>query len=348
MKYFLAMILSFTLAGCFSRVVGPPPYDPSPPPAVELSPPEPPVRAVYLEPPFEAPPPIAVRFAPPPMRYDPPPLNPYYGAEWVGGYWVWENGWVWMSGHWMAAPRPGYFFRPPYYENRSGLVIFVGGYWSAQDAVFTPPPPTAYLRVSEAPPYYRGHPPVGPSGVFVPAPPGSHFGIIVPAPAGTSPQVVVSAPPLIRPGMYVQHTAVNNIHVSNVILMAPPGTTANGAAVRASVPSSAHLAAGMAPVVRSLAPPTAAPGHPTQSAPFERPPIAPAYRTQPSGDRVPSFNPPRPAEQRFNSAPAPAQRVESFSPQNRPPERPAGRFQAAPSAFPAPRRPPNPKPEERR
>ena len=34
---------------------------------------------------------------------------------WVGGEWMWNGGWVWMSGHWGMRPHPG--------------AIWVGGYW---------------------------------------------------------------------------------------------------------------------------------------------------------------------------------------------------------------------------
>ncbi len=115
---------------------------------------------------------------------------------WVGGYWHWDAGWVWARGHWSRPPRAGYIWHAPYYENRNGVVIFVGGHWRSQGRVFVPPPPSYRYTISVARPRLGviiGVPPVGPRGVFVPPPPGSRAGVIVPAPIGTHPGVVMRA-----------------------------------------------------------------------------------------------------------------------------------------------------------
>src|SRR5262249_19163854 len=151
------------------------------------------------------PPPIAVAWAPPPMLVEAPPPMPYVGAVWVGGYWVWEGNWVWAAGRWAPPPRPDYVWVHPYYEHRDGTVVFITGYWAAPGLVLVRPAPTMGIRVGiVGPGVIAGPRPVGPVGVFVPAPPGSRIGLIVPAPIGTPPAVVVSAPPVVSVGMRVQ------------------------------------------------------------------------------------------------------------------------------------------------
>jgi len=89
----------------------------------------------------------------------------------------------------------------------------------------------------------------GPSGVFVPPPPGSRPGLIVPAPVGTNPAVVVGAPPLLRPGMEVRPGDGGHVQI-----VAPANVTASGRPVNTMAPVQAHLAAAQTPVVRVAAP----------------------------------------------------------------------------------------------
>lgn len=42
---------------------------------------------------------------PPPTESEPPTPGPNY--VWVGGDWVWNNGWVWVGGRWALPPYPG-------------------------------------------------------------------------------------------------------------------------------------------------------------------------------------------------------------------------------------------------
>jgi hypothetical protein len=269
MRYLFACVM-LLLAGCVAEVRPPSVAVEVRAPVVYVPPPPPPVVSVYVEPPLSQPPPIAVGWAPPPMLVEGPPPPPFPEAVWVGGYWVWEGNWVWAHGHWMPPPRPSYVWVHPYYENRDGVVIFITGHWSAPGVAFVPPPVGLHLTVEVAAAgVIAGPRPMGPSGVFVPAPPGSRLGIIVPAPIGTAPAVVTSAPPVVAVGMRVtanvnssvvnSNTTVINrttniTNVTNVTIVAPPAATASGKAFNTSVPAQAHLAAAMPSVVKAQAP----------------------------------------------------------------------------------------------
>ena len=302
------------------------------------------VVGVYIEAPIGQPEPIACQWAPPPMLVEAPPPPPREGTFWTGGYWVWQGTWVWAHGRWAAPPRPGYGWRQPYYENRDGIVVFIGGHWADPRVAFVPPPPTMRFTLESARPgVIPGPRPMGPSGIFVPAPPGSRLGIIVPAPLGTSPAVVTGAPPVVNVGMRITNninngtisnstnisnnrtTVINNI--TNVTIVAPPSATASGQAVNSSVPAQAHLAAAMPPVVRAPAPVPAS-QKPIPAFVHDPRPAAPPQASAPS---------PRPAN------PAPAPLVHAAPPLPVPaPQRPG---QAPPSlVHPAPV-PPVPAPQ---
>ncbi len=254
------------LTGC---AVQPPPrvvyvQAPPPPPSPEVYriPAPLPVVSIFVEPPLYQPPPIRIAWAPPPMLVEVPPPLPYFGAVWTGGYWVWEGNWVWARGRWIAPPRPDYAWVNPYYEHRAGSVIFVNGFWAAPGVSFVAPSLNLNIAFGVvAAGILAGPRPMGPEGVFVPAPPGSYAGLIVPAPIGTAPAVVTGAPPIIRTGMRVNIvnnntvTTINNVtNVTNVNIVAPASATASGQAVNTAIPAQSHLAAAMPPVVRALAP----------------------------------------------------------------------------------------------
>ena len=248
-----------------------PPPQAEPVPLEYESPPPPPVVSVYVDPPIDQPPAIAVPWAPPPMLVEEPPPPPLIGAVWIGGFWVWQGMWVWDHGRWAEPPRPAYVWVSPYYENRSGVVIFVTGHWAAVRVAFVPPPPGIYIAVERPlPGVVPGPACIGPEGVFVPPPPGSRHGIIIPAPLGTAPAVVTSAPPVVNVGMRITNvnnnntTVVNNVtnitnvtNVTRVTIVAPASATATGQAVNTSVPAQAHLAAALPAVVKVAAPPPA-------------------------------------------------------------------------------------------
>ena len=224
------------------------------------------VVSVYIEPPLEQPAPVVVAWAPPPMLVEAPPPMPFRDAIWIGGYWTWQGNWVWAAGRWSAPPRPHYRWVHPYYEHRDQVVIFISGHWGAPDVEFVAPPPRLHLELEVvARGVIPGPRPIGPTGVFVPAPPGSRPGIIVPAPIGTAPAVVMSAPPVMNVGMRVQttvnNTTINNnriTYITNVTVIAPAAATASGRPYEANVPAQAHLAAALPAVFHAPAPSAAA------------------------------------------------------------------------------------------
>jgi hypothetical protein len=247
----------------YVRPVPAPVYVQPAPVPLYVEPVEQPVVSVYIEPPISQPPAILVGWAPPPMLVELPPPLPYAAAVWTGGYWVWEGNWVWAAGRWAPPPQPDYAWVHPYYENRDGAVVFITGHWSPPGVVFVPPPLSLHLTLVVASAgVVAGPRPIGPSGVFVPAPPGSRPGLIVPAPIGTAPAVVTGAAPIVNVGMRIQSgarnpnaTNVTNINnTTNVTIVAPASATANGKSFESSVPAQAHLAAAMPAVVHVAAP----------------------------------------------------------------------------------------------
>ncbi len=260
---------------------------------VLLQPASPPVRyaeaapsaevSVYLEPPVYQPPPVFIDWAPPPMRLEPITAQPYGDAVWVGGYWVWQNNWVWATGHWRRPPRPNYGWVPPYYEHRHGGVVFVNGHWCAPGAVFVPPPLSLSFSVSRPlPGVVQGPPPIGPQGVFVPPPPGSRHGLIVPAPLGTPPAVVINAAPVVNIGMRIEHAAGANdgersaerlgFGAPNLTVVAPGSATASGRPFERRVAMPVRYAEPAPAVIQAA--PAVAPAMP----PGARPPADPAGR----------------------------------------------------------------------
>ena len=251
----LAIVLA---AGCTTVVEAPASAHLAPRPAAVYAVPSS-VVSVYVDPPIIQPAPLLIGWAPPPMLVDLPPPQAFSEAVWIGGYWTWQDRWVWASGRWAAPPQPYLVWANPYYENRNGGVVFVTGHWHDSNLAFVPPPQNLNLSVAIATPgAWRGPAPIGPSGVFVPSPPGSRLGIIVPAPIGTAPSVVTSAPPVVNVGMRVTRNNVNNVinvtNVENVTIVAPPGATANGKAFESQVPAVAHRAAALPAVVHTPAP----------------------------------------------------------------------------------------------
>lgn len=43
----------------------------------------------------------------PPARVDVVSASPGFGYVWVGGHWLWEDGWYWHRGRWVMPPRRG-------------------------------------------------------------------------------------------------------------------------------------------------------------------------------------------------------------------------------------------------
>ena len=68
--------------------------------------------------------------APPPLRVEVTPPRPSVKHVWVPGYWVWEtNAYVWAPGVWMPPPEPAAVWVAPRFETRSGVSVFISGYW---------------------------------------------------------------------------------------------------------------------------------------------------------------------------------------------------------------------------
>lgn len=68
--------------------------------------------------------------APPALRVEVIPARPSVKHVWVPGYWLWEaDAYVWMPGVWMAPPEPAAVWIAPRFERRSGVSVFISGYW---------------------------------------------------------------------------------------------------------------------------------------------------------------------------------------------------------------------------
>ena len=73
---------------------------------------------------------FVVKKAPPPLRVEVISVRPSPRHVWVTGYWLWEaDTYIWMPGAWMAPPEPAAVWIAPRYESRSGVSIFISGYW---------------------------------------------------------------------------------------------------------------------------------------------------------------------------------------------------------------------------
>jgi hypothetical protein len=159
-----------------------PPPDPSYDSAADSDYPDQAYESVYIDPPLEQPPPVSIDWAPPPMLDEAMPPQPYPDAIWTGGYWVWQDNWVWARGRWSSPPQRGYRWVRPYYEHRGNSVIFINGFWCAPGVSFHRPPPNIVIpRARVRPGVARGPRPIGPEGAFLPPPHGARRGLIVPA-----------------------------------------------------------------------------------------------------------------------------------------------------------------------
>jgi hypothetical protein len=73
---------------------------------------------------------IAVGSAPPPLPYYEQPFVPGPDYLWAPGYWAWESdGYYWVPGAWVLAPRPGLFWTPGYWAWNDGAYYWYPGYW---------------------------------------------------------------------------------------------------------------------------------------------------------------------------------------------------------------------------
>lgn len=73
---------------------------------------------------------VIVKAAPPPVRVEKMPPRPAPEFVWVAGYWSWNTtDYVWVPGVWMAPPEPAAMWVAPRYEARSGVSVYISGFW---------------------------------------------------------------------------------------------------------------------------------------------------------------------------------------------------------------------------
>lgn len=73
---------------------------------------------------------VVVHAAPPALRVEVIGGRPSAAHVWVSGYWVWGGAdYVWTPGGWMLPPEPSCVWVAPRYEMRSGVHVYVSGFW---------------------------------------------------------------------------------------------------------------------------------------------------------------------------------------------------------------------------
>jgi hypothetical protein len=73
---------------------------------------------------------VVVHGAPPAARVEVIAERPSAAHVWVGGFWAWGGtAYVWTPGAWMLPPEPACVWVPPRYEERSGVHVYISGYW---------------------------------------------------------------------------------------------------------------------------------------------------------------------------------------------------------------------------
>jgi hypothetical protein len=73
---------------------------------------------------------VVVTQAPPALRVEAKTVRPSANHVWVSGFWTWQgNEYVWTSAMWILPPAPAAVWVQPRYESRSGVNIFITGYW---------------------------------------------------------------------------------------------------------------------------------------------------------------------------------------------------------------------------
>ncbi|MGH9689605.1 MAG: YXWGXW repeat-containing protein [Candidatus Acidiferrales bacterium] len=73
---------------------------------------------------------ISVRVGPPPIPVYAQPICPGAGFIWTPGYWAWgTDGYYWVPGTWVMAPRSGFLWTPGYWGWRDSVYVWHPGYW---------------------------------------------------------------------------------------------------------------------------------------------------------------------------------------------------------------------------
>lgn len=184
------------LSGC---AVLPPPESAPWPEQGYATPGQPPVT--WVEPAMYPVEPTYISVAPPPPPREVIPVIPFTGAVWIGGYWGWQNQWIWTPGRWTRPPSVHHRWTPPRYERQGPGTRYVPGYWAGPQMperparppipprsepwtprpgdAWNPPrarpqptnPPPAYTPPAPPPPPAPNHPPSHGWGRTVPPPP---------------------------------------------------------------------------------------------------------------------------------------------------------------------------------
>jgi hypothetical protein len=73
---------------------------------------------------------VVVKQAPPAVRIEVQSARPSPAHIWVPGYWTWEvSAYVWTPSVWVLPPEPTAVWVQPRYEPRSGINIYISGFW---------------------------------------------------------------------------------------------------------------------------------------------------------------------------------------------------------------------------
>ncbi|MHB8347662.1 MAG: YXWGXW repeat-containing protein [Acidiferrobacterales bacterium] len=73
---------------------------------------------------------VSVTIGPPALPVYVQPPCPGSRLIWIPGYWAWANdGYFWVPGTWVPAPRPGLLWTPGYWAWRAGFYVWNPGYW---------------------------------------------------------------------------------------------------------------------------------------------------------------------------------------------------------------------------
>jgi hypothetical protein len=71
-----------------------------------------------------------VKEAPPALRVEVMTARPSAAHVWVPGFWTWESSrYVWTASVWMLPPAPAAVWVQPRFEPRSGINIYISGFW---------------------------------------------------------------------------------------------------------------------------------------------------------------------------------------------------------------------------
>ncbi len=163
---------------------------------------------------------VSVSIAPPVLPVYAQPICPGPDFIWTPGYWAYgPEGYFWVPGTWVLAPRPGFLWTPGYWGWGGGVYLWHGGYWG--------PHVGFYGGVN----YGFGYAGVGfGGGMWV----GGHFSYNT---------AVMNVNTTVVHNTYVNNTVVNNTVVNNrTSFNGPGGVVAQPNAAEASAAREPHVA----------------------------------------------------------------------------------------------------------